>query len=387
MKAENRKYKVTYLDGTKEEIIGTHNLPPQNQVRSIRLLKESKPSQSGQNASGRLSERQYIVKHYDGTEELITGYHNLPDKTKVAAIHRVKEENTNQIEDTSPYLCFADFEYTCGGMPGDTAFDAAFGQEILSIGLVMALRDSGEIVDTFYRTVRPAHNQLLTGFCKSLTGLTQEEIDASEDFETVMKQAVAFCKQYDFLKVYTFGNGDKQIMLKDQKRHLPVPGLKSLIDRIYSVDEQLSKALFHSSLPISLSNLKELCCLDGEVKHHALSDAEDLCNVWFCVTGGNYDSALAKAYQSERINKAEYYRNRQFLSLRSPAKLAAKDSEKELEKENAITSAVEVIAYLKELNAVQPFVQDIKLMAFCDDLLALLGAPEELFSVKKTRKE
>ncbi|MBQ2368711.1 MAG: hypothetical protein II301_01145, partial [Peptococcaceae bacterium] len=55
--------------------------------------------------------------------------------------------------------------------------------------------------------------------------------------------------------------------------------------------------------------------------------------------------------------------------------------------EKAITSAVAVIAYLKELNAAQPFVQDIKLMSFCDDLLALIGAPDECFSVQKTRKE
>lgn len=384
MKTENRKYKVTYFDGTKEIIIGTHNLPPQSQVRSIRLIKEKQVPQNAKNGSAKLSERQYLVKHHDGTEELITGYHNLPDKTKVAAIHRIREEQDKKMDAASQYLCFADFEYTCGGMPGDTPFDAVFGQEILSVGIVMALRETGEIVDTFYRTVRPTHNQLLTGFCKSLTGLTQEEINDSDDFETVMKQAVSFCKQYDFQQIYTFGSGDKQIMLKDQKRHLPVPGLKAWIDRIHSVDGYLSKQLFHSSLPISLANLKELCHLDKKVKHHALSDAEDLCHVWFCVAADCYDHALAAAYQSERINKAEYYRNRQFLSVRVPDSSTAMQAE---QKEKAITSALETIAYLKERNAAQPFVQDIKLMAFCDDLLSLLGAPEECFTVQKSKRE
>ena len=46
MKAENRTYKVTYFDGTKEEIVGTENLPPQSQVRSIRLVKGKQPPQS-----------------------------------------------------------------------------------------------------------------------------------------------------------------------------------------------------------------------------------------------------------------------------------------------------------------------------------------------------
>ena len=61
-------------------------------------------------------------------------------------------------------------------------------------------------------------------------------------------------------------------------------------------------------------------------------------------------------------------------------------SQKEAQ-EKAITSAVEVIAYLKALNDTQPFVQDIKLMAFCDDLLALIGAPDECFTVQKSKKE
>ena len=386
MKAENRTYKVTYFDGTKEEIVGTKNLPPQSQVRSIRLVKGKQPPQSAKNNANKLSERQYIVKYHDGTEELITGYHNLPDKSKIASMHRVREEQTNAASNTAPYLCFADFEYTCGGMTGDIPFDAAYGQEILSIGLVIAVRETGEPVDTFYRTVRPDHNQYLTGFCKSLTGLTQQEIDDSDNFETVMKETVAFCKQYDFQEIYAFGNGDKQIMLKDQKRHLPVPGLKSLIDKIHSIDSHLSKQLFQSSLPISLANLKELCRIDGPVQHHALSDAQDLCAVWFCVQNDNYDKAFAQQYQSERINRAEYYRERQFLSLRSPAKLASTEEEKQAQ-EKAITSAVDVIAYLKELNAAQPFVQDIKLMSFCDDLLALIGAPDECFAVQKSKKE
>ncbi|MBQ2003576.1 MAG: hypothetical protein II239_00960, partial [Peptococcaceae bacterium] len=191
MKAENRTYKVTYFDGTKEEIVGTENLPPQSQVRSIRLVKGKQPPQSAKNNTNKLSERQYIVKYHDGTEELITGYHNLPDKSKIASMHRVREEQANTADNTAPYLCFADFEYTCGGMTGDIPFDAAYGQEILSIGLVIADRETGEPVDTFYRTVRPDHNQCLTGFCKSLTGLTQQEIDDSDNFETVMKETVA----------------------------------------------------------------------------------------------------------------------------------------------------------------------------------------------------
>lgn len=387
MKAENRKYKVTYLDGTKETIIGAQNLPPQNQVRSVRLIKESKPPQSAKNGSAKLAERHYIVKHFDGTEELVKGFHNLPDKTAVASIQRVNEDWGQIIANQSEHLCFADFEYTCGGMANDTAFDTAYGQEILSVALVVVMRQTGSLVDTFYQTIRPAHNTILTGFCKNLTGLTQEEIDASEDFETVMKQAAAFCRQYDFEQIYVFGDTDRQMLLKDQNRHKAIPGLKTFISQLHSVDNYLSNLLFHSSLPISLEKLKQICTLDEPVIHHALADAKDLCDVWFRIANGKYDAALAKQYQSERINKAEYYRNRQFLSLRVPGRHGFDTAAQNEEKEQAMTSALEIIAYLKDLNAVQPFVADMKLTAFCDDLLALLGAPEDYFAVQKTRKE
>ncbi len=387
MKAENRKYTVTYHDGTKEEIIGVHNLPPKSEVRSIRLVKEQKPAQNANSASTRLSERKYIVTHYDGSEELITGFHNLPDKTSVAAIHRVREASDCTIQAESEYLCFADFEYTCGGMIDDIAFDAAYGQEILSVGLAVALRTTGEIINTFYQTIRPTHNQTLTGFCKNLTGLTQEEIDASDSFETVMKQAASFCKQYDFEQIYVLGDTDRQTLLKDQKRHRPVPGLTGFIDKLKSIDGCISNLLFHTALPISLKTLKQICNMDEPVQHHALADATDLCNIWFHIAQGNYDYGLAQAYHNERTIKAEYYRNRQFATLRLPADTAETDAEKAAQKENAITSALEVIAYLKAANHAQPFVAEQKLNAFCDDLLTLLGAPEEHLSVQKKQKE
>lgn len=397
MKAENRIYKVTYRDGTKERIVGAHNLPPQNQVRSIRLIKEKQPLQHAKNASTKLSERDYIVKHHDGTETLIKGFHNLPEPKSVASIHRVSHEASDKTALASNYLCFADFEYTCGGMANDHSFDVAYGQEILSVGLVVALRTSGEVVDTFYQTIRPLHNQTLTMFCKNLTGLTQAEIDASASFETVLKQATVFCKQYDFSHIYVFGDTDRQILLKDQKRHQAVPGLTAFIAQLQSVDSYLSQLLFQSHLPISLENLKQICNLTTPVSHHALKDAQDLCNVWFLISNGNYNQTVAQRYQTERITKAEYYRNRQFLSLQTPTQQKQEESMQERAnpttstaanaKESAITSALEVIAYLKKSNTTHPFVSDIKLSAFCDDLLALLGAPEEYFAIKKSRKE
>jgi hypothetical protein len=72
MKAENRTYKVTYFDGTKEEIVGTENLPPQSQVRSIRLVKGKQPPQSAKNnAEWLLKQNLYNVAGSDMHNVLI----------------------------------------------------------------------------------------------------------------------------------------------------------------------------------------------------------------------------------------------------------------------------------------------------------------------------
>lgn len=387
MKPENRIYSVTYHNGKKEKIIGAQNLPPQSQVRSIRLVKEKQAIPITKTSSARLAERKYIVKQHDGTETVVIGFHNLPEAKSVASIHRIHEKHQQEVSETSEYLCFADFEYTCGGRSNDIYFDITYGQEILSVGLVVALRNSGEIIDTFYQTIRPTHNTTLTTFCKTLTGLSQEDIDQSASFEAVMRQAITFCKQYDFTHIYAFGNTDRQTLLKNQKRHQAVPGLTTFIAQIQSVDAMLSQLLFHSTLPISLENLKQICNMNQPVRHHALADAKDLCAVWFCISNGNYNQALAQQYQTERITKAEYYRNRQFLSVQTAIQSHAEETIPKHVKEDAISSALKVIAYLKANNIAQPFISDIKLSAFCDDLLTLLGAPESYYSVQKNRKE
>lgn len=99
-------------------------------------------------------------------------------------------------------LCFADFEFTCGGnINGDKV-------ELLSIGLVITDDDAVTVLDTFYDTVRPIKHPKLTKQCRKLTGLTQSIIDASFDAHYVCKKANAILDRYGIEKILVWGNYD-----------------------------------------------------------------------------------------------------------------------------------------------------------------------------------
>lgn len=99
-------------------------------------------------------------------------------------------------------LCFADFEFTCGGnITGDKV-------ELLSIGLVITDDDAQNVLDTFYDTVRPIKHPKLTKQCRKLTGLTQTIIDASFDAHFVCKKANAMLDKHGIDNILVWGNYD-----------------------------------------------------------------------------------------------------------------------------------------------------------------------------------
>ena len=99
-------------------------------------------------------------------------------------------------------LCFADFEFTCGG---SITRDKV---ELLSIGLVITDDSAQAILDTFYDTVRPIKHPRLTKQCRKLTGLTQSIIDASFDAHYVCRKANALLKKHGIDSIFVWGNYD-----------------------------------------------------------------------------------------------------------------------------------------------------------------------------------
>lgn len=110
-------------------------------------------------------------------------------------------------------------------------------QEIIEIGAVLWDTESDDF--QFYRTIcRPHINRQLSDFCKSLTGITQEEVDCAEHFMAgymgLIKEMKSFIRlhnedvakypPFERFAFMSWGDWDvKQLMLECARRHIVYP--------------------------------------------------------------------------------------------------------------------------------------------------------------------
>ena len=85
------------------------------------------------------------------------------------------------------YYIVLDFEATCDR-------PAPVPQEIIEFPSVLLSGETFEVVDEFRSFVRPTHHPQLSPFCVELTGITQEQVDPAEPFETVWADHVAWLR-------------------------------------------------------------------------------------------------------------------------------------------------------------------------------------------------
>lgn len=179
-------------------------------------------------------------------------------------------------------LCFGDFEYSCldkkttGGLP------------IISVGIVIC-NDKLQIIDSIYKTVKPITNTILSDRCKSLTGITQKEIDCSADFDIVSDECIKLMRHYNIYRMFVWGYGDFRSVQFDFKLHreqgLPSANIKKLRRTINNVEPMLMEKV---GLPnhIGLEKLQELFSIECSdlIHHNALDDAILLSRLFYTCT-------------------------------------------------------------------------------------------------------
>lgn len=169
------------------------------------------------------------------------------------------------------YLCFADFEFTCGGGVSRT------GCEMLSVGVIICDR-SYNIVDTFYSTARPARVHKMSRQCRELTNLTQAEINASPDSNDVLRNVSLLLKKYGINSLYVWGNFDRPGLVSDMNAHVIVHKNSDYIQTISSgirdIQDQVTRKM---QLPqaVSIEELAPVCGYTPEngTFHNAYNDA------------------------------------------------------------------------------------------------------------------
>ncbi|MBR6873800.1 MAG: hypothetical protein IKN17_09880 [Ruminococcus sp.] len=201
-------------------------------------------------------------------------------------------------------LCFADFEFTCG-------FYIDKAQcELLSVGLVVC-DGQYNILETFYRTVKPNIHSKLTKQCRKLTKLTQEEIDFSPDADAVMGEVMGLLGEYGINQVGVWGNFDRPGLLSEIRQHGRARRSYNNISRVLTLVRDIqNETIKKMQLPQAI-NIKDLASAFDYVPatgafHNALTDALALYTVHKAVwTTDIYSCEKFIALKKARLDKIE----------------------------------------------------------------------------------
>jgi len=105
------------------------------------------------------------------------------------------------------------------------AFDLEFTdetQKIIEIGLTVAHLPSRKILDKQHFFVNP--NETLSDYIKTLTSITQQDVDTANDISQVMKDVSLYLYQYSTHKQpITWGSGDLYQIRKQAPKDIPFP--------------------------------------------------------------------------------------------------------------------------------------------------------------------
>ncbi|MCZ2100538.1 MAG: exonuclease domain-containing protein [Chitinophagales bacterium] len=169
------------------------------------------------------------------------------------------------------YIIF-DLEATCWlGRPPKGV------NEIIEIGVVK-VNDYAEIESTFIRFVKPTINPVLSDFCKSLTSITQQQVDRAKLYPSVIEEFQDWINiDQEKYTLISWGKYDKDQLRSDCELHQIDP---EWVNHHYNLKPAYSKL---KSFKTELG-LKKAVRLEGfeftGIHHRAISDAENLAKIF-----------------------------------------------------------------------------------------------------------
>ena len=149
--------------------------------------------------------------------------------------------------------------------------------EIIEIGAV-CINEYGELIGRFESFVKPTINRRLSGFCKKLTSITQDQVDMAQDFPTVLEKFQDWADMYDQdFYVCSWGNNDKKLFLEECRYHkLETDWLDQYVNLKVQFDNLNGGSV--------KGTLKKIVQKEGfeftGIQHRAISDAENLAKIF-----------------------------------------------------------------------------------------------------------
>ncbi|MBE9206592.1 exonuclease domain-containing protein [Nostoc sp. LEGE 06077] len=124
--------------------------------------------------------------------------------------------NWNQYD----YLLVLDLEATCC----DQGTIKRHEMEIIEIGAVMVEAQTLTIIEEFQTFIKPVRYPRLTDFCKSLTSITQKQVDLAPEYPEAIAILQKWLSKYPNAVFGSWGDYDRNQFKQDSKFHnLPFP--------------------------------------------------------------------------------------------------------------------------------------------------------------------
>ncbi|MDN3237479.1 exonuclease domain-containing protein [Pseudomonas sp. WAC2] len=146
--------------------------------------------------------------------------------------------------------------------------------EIIEIGAVL-IDSTGQELDHFQSYVKPLHRPLLTAFCKSLTHITQDDVDSAAPLYTVWQHFEQWLSSHEahLAGWCSWGDYDRRQLQRDWREHR----ISTLLARTphMNLKQRFAKSR-QLPRPVSLGSALSLAgyCFHGQ-PHRALEDARN----------------------------------------------------------------------------------------------------------------
>lgn len=192
--------------------------------------------------------------------------------------------NLNQYD----YYLVLDLEATCCNQGTIKRHE----MEIIEIGAVMVEAQSLTIMDKFQTFIRPVRYSILTEFCKSLTSITQAQVEQAPGYVEAILLLKQWLSNYPNAVFGSWGDYDLNQFKQDSKFHnvpFPIAYPHVNLKRQFSVSQGLPKRY-------GMAEALQLAGIELEGTHHrGIDDARNITKLLPFILGRQQLSHPSKA--------------------------------------------------------------------------------------------
>jgi len=148
--------------------------------------------------------------------------------------------------------------------------------EVIEIGAVK-LNQLGEVLGTFSKFVKPTINPRLSGFCKKLTSIKQDDVNRAHTFPRVIEEFKEWIDIYEDYSLCSWGAYDKTFFMNDCKLHRLET---DWLDRAINIKGQYARMIGDEKHNGLKNTLKREGFEFTGIPHRAISDAENTAKIF-----------------------------------------------------------------------------------------------------------